>query len=279
MASYAIGDIQGCHDAFQALLDTLCFDPARDRLWLVGDLVNRGPDSLRTLRLVRSLGDAAISVLGNHDLYLLKVASSGAATRKRHDTLQPVLDAPDRDELLDWLRRRPLMHLDLARGLAMVHAGLLPCWTAAQAQALAAEVQAVLSSDAHGELLAHLWGNQPDAWRDDLQGIARYRVIVNAMTRMRFCSLSGRMEFDAKGGPHKAPPDHLPWFEHPQRATRELTVVCGHWSALGLRIQPGLVATDTGCVWGGALTAVCLEDRQVHQVPAAGQRMTTRKHS
>lgn len=266
MARYAIGDVQGCHDELCALLEKINFDPAADRLWFVGDLVNRGPKSLETLRLIRSLGRAAIAVLGNHDLYLLKLAYSDAGTRKRRDTVQSVLDAPDRAVLIDWLRQRPLMHLE--GDLALVHAGLLPCWTATEARALAAEVETALAGEHCAAFLQHLWGNLPNAWNDALDGHDRLRVIVNAMTRMRFCSLAGAMEFDAKGGPDKAPPDHLPWFAHPGRCSGDTTVVCGHWSALGLRMEPRLLALDTGCVWGERLTAVRLEDRRVFQVRA-----------
>lgn len=270
MARYVVGDVQGCHAELCALLELCKFDPASDRLWLVGDLVNRGPDSLRTLRLVRDLGDAAVAVLGNHDLYLLKVAHGRAARRKRHDTLQQVLDAPDRDALMAWLRTCPLMHVE--DGYAMVHAGLLPGWTVARARALAREVEAVLAGPHCESFLEHLWGNQPDAWRDELHGDARLRVIVNAMTRMRFCSLDGHMEFDAKGAPESAPPDHLPWYAHPGRRSADSVVLFGHWSALGLRMEARYMALDTGCVWGDRLTAVRLEDRMVFQVPAAKMR-------
>lgn len=270
MAIYAIGDIQGCYREFVALIEKIAFDPVRDRLWLVGDLVNRGPSSLETLRFVRSLGDAVVSVLGNHDLYLLKVAFAGVSGRKRHDTLQRILEAPDRDELIGWVRTRPLMHLE--GPYAMVHAGLLPEWTAEHARSLAAEVEAVLAGDACELFLEHLWGNSPKVWREDLIGWDRLRVIVNAMTRMRFCTRDGVMEFDAKGAPDSAPPNHVPWFAHPARASSDITVVCGHWSALGLKIERNLLALDSGCVWGEKLTAVRLEDRSVFQVHA-GRRV------
>lgn len=266
MATYAIGDIQGCHRELMALLEKCQFEPETDRLWLVGDLVNRGPGSLDTLRFVRKLDDRAITVLGNHDLYLLKIAHGGASERKRHDTLQPILEAPDRIELIDWLRTRPLMHVE--GNHAMVHAGLLPQWTVPQARKLALEVEASLAGPACAATLAHLWGNLPKAWHDELEGIGRMRVIVNAMTRMRFCKANGEMEFDAKGPPEKTPPDHYPWFELPNRASAGTTIVCGHWSALGLRMTPGLLALDSGCVWGEKLTAVRLEDRAVFQVRA-----------
>lgn len=266
MAIYAVGDVQGCFDELAALLEKVCFDPAADRLWLVGDLVNRGPSSLETLRFVRALGDAAVTVLGNHDLYLLKIAFSGMSSRKRHDTLQQVLEAPDRDELVDWLRTRPLMHLE--GDYAMVHAGLLPAWMPSEARALAAEVEAVLAGDGCQAFLDHLWGNMPKQWDDGLAGHDRLRAIVNAMTRMRFCTADGVMEFDAKGPPGNAPANHFPWFALPARASAGVTVVCGHWSALGLRIEHNLLALDSGCVWGEKLTAVRLEDRRVFQVHA-----------
>jgi bis(5'-nucleosyl)-tetraphosphatase (symmetrical) len=189
MATYAIGDIQGCFASLMALLKRVAFDPARDRLWLVGDLVNRGPDSLRTLRYVRDLGPAAVTVLGNHDLYLLMVAYGSLRSRGKDDTIQAVLDAPDREALLGWLRTRPLMHVE--NGFAMVHAGLLPGWTVVQARALAREVEGALAGPYHADLLNNLWGSEPAAWRDELRDYERMRVIVNAMTRMRFCTPEG----------------------------------------------------------------------------------------
>jgi bis(5'-nucleosyl)-tetraphosphatase (symmetrical) len=263
MATYAIGDIQGCFGPFRRLLDTCGFDPAVDRLWLVGDLVNRGPKSLKTLRFVRDLGDAATVVLGNHDLYLLMVAE-GFGKRQKDDTIDSILLAPDRDELLDWLRRQPLMARD--GGFALVHAGLLPQWTVAKARRLAAEVEAWLGGPNYRELLANMWGSEPNRWSDDLTGWARLRVIVNAMTRMRFCSAEGAIELKTKGEVHDAPPGYLPWFAVPGRRSADSVVVCGHWSALGLRVEKNLLALDSGCLWGRHLTAVRLEDRQVFQV-------------
>lgn len=268
MARYAIGDIQGCYDELRVLLDKVKFDPARDRVWFVGDLVNRGPKSLSTLRFIRSLGDAAVTVLGNHDIYLLRIVCEEDSDfiRKRRDTLQPILEAPDRDTLIDWLRQQPLMHVE--DSFAMVHAGLLPIWTVPQAAALAEEVHTALASDDWRGLLMQLWGNQPTNWDDGLTGIERLRVTVNAMTRMRFCNRDGDMEFETKGPPDKAPAGHYPWFAHPLRASRDTTLVVGHWSALGLRVQPDLIALDTGCVWGERLTALRLEDRKIFQVKA-----------
>lgn len=267
MATYAIGDIQGCFDSFQHLLKVCAFDPARDCLWLVGDLVNRGPKSLETLRYVRDLGPAAITVLGNHDLYLLMVEHGGARKRAADDTIQPILDAPDSAELLNWLRHQPLCHTE--GEFCMVHAGLLPQWTARQARALAGEVEAALQAENYGDFLRNMWGSEPAFWSDDLAGWERLRVIVNAMTRMRFCTPQGVMEFKTKGELVNAPAGHLPWFEVPQRRSAESVLVTGHWSALGLKITPTLLALDSGCLWGGHLTAVRLEDRQVFQVPCA----------
>lgn len=264
MATYAIGDIQGCYDSLQRLLEQCAFDPATDRLWLVGDLVNRGPKSLETLRLIRSFGDAALTVLGNHDLYLLMVAEGGAKFRGKDDTLQPVLDAPDAGELLAWLRHQPLCHTE--GEFCLVHAGLLPQWTAARARELAREVEAMLQGAQFHDFVLNLWGSEPAGWSDDLSGWPRLRVIVNAMTRMRFCTADGTMEFKTKGKLVNAPPGHLPWFELPGRKSADAVLVTGHWSALGLKITPKLLALDSGCLWGGHLTAVRLEDRRVFQV-------------
>lgn len=264
MATYAIGDIQGCYDSLCRLLDHCAFDPATDHLWLVGDLVNRGPQSLETLRLVKSLGSAALTVLGNHDLYLLMVAEGGAKYRGKDDTLQAVLDAPDAAELLDWLRHRPLCHS--AGGFCLVHAGLLPQWTADRARELSREIEIVMQGPEYREFILNLWGSEPTGWSDDLTGWARLRVIVNAMTRMRFCTLAGNMEFKTKGKLANAPAGHLPWFDLPDRKSADAVLVTGHWSALGLKITPNLLALDSGCLWGGRLTAVRLEDRKVYQV-------------
>jgi bis(5'-nucleosyl)-tetraphosphatase (symmetrical) len=264
MATYAIGDIQGCYDALCRLLDSCSFDPANDRLWLVGDLVNRGPQSLETLRLIKSLGSSAITVLGNHDLYLLMVAEGGAKFRGKDDTLQPIFDAPDCSELLDWLRHQPLCYTE--NEYCLIHAGLLPQWTATQARELSREVEAVMQGSDYREFILNLWGSEPAGWSDDLTGWPRLRVIVNAMTRMRFCTPDGVMEFKAKGKLSNAPADHIPWFDAPNRQSANSVLVTGHWSALGLKITPNLLALDSGCLWGGHLTALRLEDRQVFQV-------------
>lgn len=264
MATYAIGDIQGCYDALRRLLDVCAFDPAHDRLWLVGDLVNRGPKSLKTLRYIKALGSAAQTVLGNHDLYLLMVAEGGAKFRGKDDTIQGILDAKDRDALLDWLRHQPLCYTE--GEFCMVHAGLLPQWTAAQASALSREVEAALQGDAYREFVLNLWGSEPAGWSDELAGWERLRVIVNAMTRMRFCTPDGIMEFKTKGELVNAPPGHLPWFDAPNRQSVDSVLITGHWSALGLQVTPNRLALDSGCLWGGHLTALRLEDRQVFQV-------------
>ena len=271
MARYAIGDLQGCYDPLRRLLDYISFDPAADRLWFVGDLVNRGPDSLDVMRFVRSLGDAAIVVLGNHDLHLV-MQSEGYGKANREDTLEAILKAHDREDLVAWLRSLPLFHRE--GRWAMVHAGLLPGWTIETAADLSAEVSAALQAPDFREFLAHMWGSEPAAWDDGLTGWDRLRVIVNAMTRMRYVTAAGAMEFRAQGA--KAPPELgpsgcVPWFEFPGRASADHAIVCGHWSALGFRDAPNLLALDTGCLWGGCLTAVRLEDRRVFRQPCPQQ--------
>lgn len=273
MATFAIGDLQGCYQAFRQLLDLIHFDPANDKLWLVGDIVNRGPDSLSVLRFVKALDDAAIMVLGNHDLHLLMVAA-GCANLHRNDTLQDILDAPDRDELLNWLRQQKLLHVD--GNYVMVHAGLLPSWSVAQALSLAGCVEAALQSTDFGELCCYMYGNQPDHWDDNLEGYERMRVVINAMTRMRICTPDGKMDFAHKGLAEDAPDGYLPWFDTPNRASCGATIICGHWSALGLCIRDNLIALDTGCLWGGSLTAIRLEDRQIFQVSCAAGEGTRR---
>lgn len=263
VATYAIGDLQGCRAPLQRLLEKLRFDPAADRLWLVGDLVNRGPDSLGVLRYVKSLGNQAVVVLGNHDLHLLTVAA-GFVKARRGDTLDDILQAPDRDELLTWLRFRPLLHRDL--GYTMIHAGLLPSWTIDQALTLAHEVETALRGPNYLDFLAHMYGNQPDHWRDDLRGWDRLRLITNAFTRLRICAVDGAMEFSHKGEIADIPSGFIPWYDVPGRRSADETIVCGHWSAQGLRIKSKLLALDTGCLWGRCLSAVRLEDRSLFQV-------------
>ena len=265
MALYAIGDIQGCHAEFCQLLDLVGFAPARDRLWLVGDLVNRGPGSLAVLREVMALGDAATTVLGNHDFHLLTIAA-GHRKPHRDDTLDAILAAPDRDALVAWLAARPLV---VAEGsLALVHAGFLPAWTVEQALALSREVQAMLAGERAHAFLGALYGDEPRTWSDDLEGFDRLRAVVNACTRLRFCTADGTMEFREKRGPCHVPDSYLPWYAHAHRRSAAATVVCGHWSTLELLLAPNVLMLDSGCLWGGTLTAVRLPDRRVFQVPS-----------
>ncbi len=262
MAVYAIGDLQGCLDPLQRLLERIRFDPAADRLWFTGDLVNRGSQSLETLRFVRALGERATTVLGNHDIHLLAMAA-GHARPRATDTLLPVLEAADGRELIDWVRRRPLLHEDSAvPGYALVHAGIPPQWDMATARALAAELETVLRGPDHDAYLRHLYGDEPALWHPDLTGWDRLRFATNAFTRMRYCDAAGRLLLDYKGAPEQAPPDHHPWFDAPGRHPIPARLVFGHWSTLGLRRTPDVLALDTGCVWGGCLTAVRLDDRE-----------------
>jgi bis(5'-nucleosyl)-tetraphosphatase (symmetrical) len=268
MATYAIGDIQGSYNEFRRLLDLINFN-SKDKLWLVGDIVNRGPDSLFLLRFLRTISDAVVAVLGNHDLHLLMVAE-GCAKAQPGDTLQDILNAPDRDELLHWLRHRRLLHV--SSEYVMVHAGLLPSWSAALAAQLAQEVESFLhdeNQENFRKFCTHMYGNQPYQWNSNLKGYDRIRVIINAMTRMRVCTPNGRMNFTYKGNIQDIPVGYLPWFDVPGRASKEMTVICGHWSALSLQVKSNLIALDTGCMWGGSLTAIRLEDRKIFQVPCA----------
>lgn len=265
MSTYAIGDLQGCLSSLRALTDKLS---DATRLIFVGDLVNRGPDSLATLRHVKALVEAgrAATVLGNHDLHLLAVAA-GIRPLHDNDTLQPILDAPDCAELLDWLRRCPLAHFE--QDTLFVHAGVLPAWTVQQARALSAEVQQCLSAADYTEFLREMYGNKPSRWSDELTGHDRLRCVVNAMTRLRIVEADGRMRLKFKLGPADAPADAVPWFDHPQRATRGTLVVFGHWSTAGLVVKADVIGLDTGCVWGGKLTAMRLADRALVQVSCA----------
>lgn len=266
MTTFAIGDVQGCYAEFRQLLDLIRFDRTKDKLWLVGDIVNRGPDSLSVLRYVKALDETAVMVLGNHDLHLLMVAE-GCGKMNRNDTLGDILAAPDRDELLCWLRRRPLLHIN--GNYVMVHAGLLPSWSIGQASQLAKSVENALRGNGFHELCAHMYGNQPDHWDENLEGYERLRVVINAMTRMRVCTPDGKMNFAHKGLEKDIPQGYVAWFEAPGRASREATILCGHWSALGLKITDNVLALDTGCLWGGSLTAIRLDDRKIFQVPCA----------
>ncbi len=258
MAVYAVGDIQGCHREFMALLDRLAFDPAGDRLWLTGDLVNRGPDSLAVLRSVRALGPAATVVLGNHDLHLLARAA-GAGPDRPEPGLDAVLAAPDRDELLGWLATRPLLHHDHELGWTLVHAGLPPQWDLATAAACAGEVEAALAGDP-AALFDGMYGNEPSAWSPQLHGAARLRFITNCLTRLRYVDSAGRLLLGHNGPPARAPAGAIPWFRHPLRASAAGRIVFGHWSTLGVLQEDGLLGIDAGCVWGGSLCAVRLDE-------------------
>ena len=258
MALYAIGDLQGCHAEFMALIGRIGFDARRDRLWLTGDLVNRGPDSLAVLREVKSLGDAVTVVLGNHDLHLLAMAYAPRGVRKRERELEAVLDAPDAAELLQWLAARPLLHRERGVAWTLIHAGLPPEWTLADAERCAREVEQALRENRE-ELLGSMYGNTPDRWSPSLAGRERLRFIVNCLTRLRVVDLEGRLLLSHKGPVEDAPRGAIPWFRHPQRATRSDAIVFGHWSALGYLSEPGLLCLDTGCVWGGGLTAKRLD--------------------
>jgi bis(5'-nucleosyl)-tetraphosphatase (symmetrical) len=259
MATYAVGDVQGCAAELERLLERLAFSPDRDRLWFVGDLVNRGPRSLDVLRMVARLGDAAIVVLGNHDLHLLAAARGHTGLRAQDDSLRPVLDAPDRERLLDWLQSRPMVHHDPGLDIHMLHAGVPPQWDMALAHRCARELEVALRSDRSGALFDCMYGNQPDLWRDDLDGADRLRFVTNALTRLRACDADGRMLLAFKGPVATLPPGATPWFRAAGRRSAAARIVCGHWSALGYLRESGLLALDTGCVWGGALTAERLD--------------------
>ena len=269
MAVYAIGDIQGCYEPFLRLLDRLRFDPAADALWLVGDLVNRGPHSVEVLRRVRDLGERVVTVLGNHDLTLLAVAA-GQVKPKRKDTFHPIIDAPDSGELFDWLRQRPMLHHDAKLGFTMVHAGLPPQWDLALAQQCAAELEATLRGPKWTRFMGKMFGSEPRGWRDDLIGDDRLRFTVNALTRMRFCTTDGALSLSEKGPPGSQDAKLLPWFQVPQRRNADLNIVFGHWASLGYYRAPGLYALDSGCVWGNRLTAIRLDapDAPAFSVPA-----------
>ncbi len=271
MSVWAIGDVQGCYAEFEQLLDAIGFDPKHDTLCLTGDLVNRGPRSLDTLRQVMALGKQAITVLGNHDLHLLAIAG-GHQPLREHDTLQAILTAPDRDELLDWLRHRPLLHHDAALGYTLIHAGLPPQWNLAQAQACAREVETVLRDVAAPAFLAAMYGNEPARWDPALAGMARLRFTVNCLTRLRYCRATGEVEFRHKGPPGSQPEGLVPWFAAPGRRSAGQRIVFGHWSTLGA-VDPAhrVFPLDTGCVWGGNLTALRLDSEPRYvRIPCPG---------
>jgi len=271
MNTYVIGDLQGCFTTLEALLARVKFRRAHDRLWFVGDLVNRGDGSLQCLRFIRSLGSSAAVVLGNHDLHLLAVAE-GFAKQSKLDTLDPILAAPDRESLLDWLRHQSLLHVDGA--FAMVHAGLMPQWSWRQAQGLAREVESALRGSDYRALLAGMYGNEPLAWCDDLSGVARLRFVINTMTRMRTLTSDGKHVLKFKAGLAEIPAEQHAWFQLPTVRRAKRTLFAGHWSALGFLDHGETVMLDTGCIWGGALTAVRLGDGKRFQQPSRDAKKT-----
>lgn len=272
MAVYAVGDIQGCYEALARLLAELRFDPGRDRLWVVGDLVNRGPQSLETLRFVHSLGDASLTVLGNHDLALLAAAAGLRAGRGHTLDMDAVLNAADGPELLDWLRHRPLLHHDPALGFTMVHAGIPPRWSLREARARAAELEGALRGHEYRVFLEHMRGDSPASWSEDLEGWERLRFICNAFTRMRYCTLEGELDFTANGAPGSQPTQLKPWFMFPAPDTARRRIVFGHWSTLGRYARGGVYGLDSGCVWGGELSALRLDlpEPRFHHVRCPG---------
>ena len=265
MATYAIGDIQGCLTPMRCLLNEVSFNRKTDRLWLVGDIVNRGPESLQTLRYIKSLGECVTLVLGNHELHLLAVAN-GHKQSSRSDTLEDILAAPDLDDLLRWLRRQKILHHDPQLQFTMVHAGIPPQWKLKEACQRAAELETVLQGKDFNRFLSEMYGNQPDCWDPDLRGHDRLRVITNYFTRMRFCDPQGLLELSSKSGPEQAPPGFAPWFSHPNRKTRKHKIIFGHWASLEGKTKGAnnLYPLDTGCVWGKHLTMMKLEDETLY---------------
>lgn len=257
MAIYAIGDIQGCYNELRRLLDVINFEPSQDNLWLAGDLVNRGPHSLETLRFVRDLGDAAITVLGNHDLHLIATVVTLGKTSKK-DTLGPILRAPDCDELIDWLRRQRMFYHN--GQYSMLHAGLPPQWDFAETQNMAKAVERVIGGDDYQHFFRSMYGNKPCIWQDDLPKTEKLRFAVNCFTRLRYCSLDGEMDFHHKGPPGTQPPHLVPWFSVPGRKSRDMRIIFGHWSTLGFYVDHNVYSIDTGCLWGGQLTALKLAE-------------------
>ena len=275
MAVWAIGDLQGCYGPTQRLLEKIRFDPAQDRLWFCGDLVNRGGESLETLRLVHSLREHCDVVLGNHDLSLLAISErSPDDQRKVNPDLQRILFAEDREPLIEWLRHRPLLHSDREMGWMMIHAGMAPKWTTAHAEKHAREVEHRLRSDSRRKLLRNMYGDYPP-WSPALRGVERERAIINIFTRLRYCSPRGRIAFNEKGSPGTQAPGLYPWYEVPGRSERDLKIVCGHWSTLGLFIGHGVHAIDTGAVWGGKLTALQLDTDELRVVQVQGREVAT----
>jgi len=265
VAIYAIGDVQGCQSSLLVLLDRINFNPEQDQVWFAGDLVNRGPDSLDTLRFVKGLGNSAVTVLGNHDLHLLAVAG-GYATTHSEDTLSDILNAPDRDELLDWLRVQPLIHHDQAVGYTMIHAGLPPQWDLQTAVSRCREVEDILRSSRYSDFLTNMYGNYPDLWDDELEGWDRLRYITNCLTRLRYCNENGLLCLSAKGAPGSQPDGFKPWFEVTGRATSNERILFGHWSTLGIRDDHNVHSLDSGCLWGGALCALRLDQKTPQRI-------------
>ncbi|MDR6925752.1 MULTISPECIES: symmetrical bis(5'-nucleosyl)-tetraphosphatase [Pseudomonas] len=284
MATYAVGDLQGCLEPLQCLLKQVAFDPAKDRLWLVGDLVNRGPQSLATLRFLYDIRESLVCVLGNHDLHLL-AAGRNIERLKKNDTLREILEAPDCAQLLEWLRQQKLMHYDQQRDIALVHAGIPPQWSLRKAMKCAAEVEEVLRDDNRiAPYLDGMYGNDPAKWDSDLKGVTRLRVITNYFTRMRFCTSEGKLDLKSKEGVGTALPGYKPWFTYKERKTKGLKIIFGHWAALeGQCDEPGIFALDSGCVWGGAMTLMnvdtferlhCQCNDKGHSEPAVAQTIT-----
>jgi len=269
MATYVIGDIQGCMTAFEDLLRLVDFRAGRDRVWITGDLVNRGEDSIGVLRWCMAHDNSVIAILGNHDLHLLAVAE-GFVPAHRHDTLNDILDAPDRKQVLKWLRHRPMLYRE--GDWLMVHAGLLPEWTPDLAESLARELEDVLRNKGWKRFLKDMYGNEPRQWNPGLAGQDRLRLIANAMTRMRYLHADGGMEYQHKCSPDAAPPELIPWYDMPGRRSRDARILFGHWSTLGLLLRKDAVALDTGCLWGGSLSAFRLEDEQLFQVSCHARR-------
>ena len=270
MSTYAIGDIQGCYSELQQLLQLIKFNPKKDILWSCGDLVNRGPNSLEVLRFFKKLSNRAIVVLGNHDMHLLALAYGNTKHLKDKDTLNQILEAPDADELVEWLRFRPFLHHDAAMGLTMIHAGLPPQWDLFQARQYASELEKTLRGPKCQEYLHHLYGDKPKIWSESLSGWDRLRFITNCFTRLRYCNAEGKLAMKNKWQPSldaKNNETEKPWFSWPHRASRDLTIIFGHWATLGFYTETGIYALDSGCVWGGALTALRLEDKKIFSVP------------
>jgi len=274
MATYAIGDIQGCYDALQQLLDKLTFNPKQDTLWLVGDLVNRGSQSLQVLRFIKSLGTSAICVLGNHDIQLLAIAHGNNQHASRHDTLDDIMAAPDRDELINWLRFRPFFHHDVGLKCSLVHAGLPPQWDLTTTLACAAELEQVFQGADHTRFFSdHLYGKRLDSWQADSRGWKRHRFILACFTRLRYCNDQGELLMKNKLSPHMKQADNVyPWYQCPNRQSQALRIIFGHWSTLGHYSDGQVFALDTGCLWGGELTALCLETEQITSVPCQAQK-------